>query len=49
MKFVHKLIHGGQCTLAVNLCRSYNSAWFYLNACWTDGSIYMDKLNHGSI
>ncbi len=21
----------------------YGSAWFYLNACWTDGSICMDK------
>ncbi len=29
--------------LGVNPCRLYNSTWFYLNACWTDGSICMDK------
>ena len=45
MKFARKLIHGGgdQCTLTVNLWGPYSSAWFYLNACWTDGSICMDK------
>ena len=26
----HSLIHGGQCTLAMNLWRPYGSTWFYL-------------------
>ena len=43
MKFASKLIHGGQCTLAMNLLRPYSRAGIYLKACWTDGSICMDK------
>ena len=36
------LFMGGQCTLAMNLWRPYSSAWFYLNASWTDGSLCLD-------